>query len=102
MRFADKVVLVAGGTGALGRAVSLAYLGEGAKVIVTYRRDEEFQALKQASGANRCLDGHNLDVTDQTSVDHLVGSIVQEHGRLDVLVNAVGGYAGGVKLWDLE
>jgi NAD(P)-dependent dehydrogenase (short-subunit alcohol dehydrogenase family) len=102
MRFSDKVVLVAGGTGGLGHAVSLAFLGEGAKVIVTYRKDEEFQALQQASGANRSLNGHNLDVTDQTSVDHLVDGIVRENGRLDVLVNAVGGYAGGVKLWDLE
>jgi NAD(P)-dependent dehydrogenase (short-subunit alcohol dehydrogenase family) len=102
MRFSGKVVLVAGGTGGLGCAVSLAFLGEGAKVIVTYRKDEEFEALKKASATNRSLDGHNLDVTDQPSVDHLVDGIVQEHGRLDVLVNAVGGYAGGVKLWDLD
>jgi NAD(P)-dependent dehydrogenase (short-subunit alcohol dehydrogenase family) len=102
MRFTDKVVLVAGGTGGLGRAVSLAFLGEGAKVIVSYRKDEEFAALKKAAPANRSLDGHNLDVTDQAAVDHLVETIVREHGRLDVLVNAVGGYAGGVKLWDLE
>jgi shikimate 5-dehydrogenase len=43
MRFADKVVLVAGG--GLGRAVSLAFLEEGAEVIVSYRKDEEFVAL---------------------------------------------------------
>lgn len=102
MRFTDKVVLVAGGTGGLGQAVSLAFLGEGARVIVSYRKDEEFTALQKASGANPFLDGHNLDVTDQTAVDHLVEGIVRAHGRLDVLVNAVGGYAGGIKLWDLD
>jgi len=102
MRFSDKVVLVAGGTGGLGRAVSLAFLGEGAKLIVTYRNDEEFQALQKASGANPSLDGHNLDVTDPMAVDRLVENIVRKHGRLDVLVNTVGGYAGGVKLWDLD
>ena len=37
--FADKTVLVAGGSGGLGRAVSLAFLGEGATVIVPYRRE---------------------------------------------------------------
>jgi NAD(P)-dependent dehydrogenase (short-subunit alcohol dehydrogenase family) len=102
MRFTEKVVLVAGGTGGLGQAVSLAFLAEGAKVIVSYRKDEEFNVLKRASGANRFLDGHCVDVTDQTAVDRLVEGIVREHGRLDVLVNAVGGYAGGVKLWHLE
>ena len=40
--FAGRVVVVAGGTGGLGRAVSLAFLEEGAKVIVTYRKEEEF------------------------------------------------------------
>jgi NAD(P)-dependent dehydrogenase (short-subunit alcohol dehydrogenase family) len=60
MRFSGMVALVAGGTGALGRAVSLALLQEGAQVVVTYRRPEA------------------------------------------VLVNAVGGYAGGTKLWELE
>ena len=34
-KFEDKVVLVAGGTGGLGRAVTLAFLEEGAKVVAT-------------------------------------------------------------------
>jgi NAD(P)-dependent dehydrogenase (short-subunit alcohol dehydrogenase family) len=46
MKFADKVILVAGGTGGLGRAVSLAFLDEGAKVVVTYRNQKELDALK--------------------------------------------------------
>ena len=50
INFSGKVVLVAGGTGGLGNAVSLAFLKEGAKVVVTYRKEEEFAALKQAAG----------------------------------------------------
>ena len=101
--FEGKVVLVAGGTGGLGKAVSLAFLAEGAKTIVTYRTDAEFAALCDAAGAQSdLLDGHTADVTDETAVRILVDGIVARHGRLDVLVNAVGGYAGGIKLWDLE
>ena len=44
-------VLVAGGTGGLGRAVSLAFLEEQAQVVVTYRADAEFAALKKDAGA---------------------------------------------------
>jgi len=102
-RFSGQATLVAGGTGGLGRAVSLAFLQEGAKVAVTYRKPEEFEALKQAAGANASrLAGHVTDVTDETAVGELVGKILADHGRLDALVNTVGGYAGGVPLWDLE
>jgi len=39
-RFKSNVVLVAGGTGGLGRAVSLAFLQEGATTVVTYRKED--------------------------------------------------------------
>jgi len=47
-KFEGKVVLLAGGTGGLGRAVTLAFLEEGAKVVATYRKQEELDALKIA------------------------------------------------------
>src|ERR1700693_5628429 len=100
--FSDKVVLVAGGTGGLGRAVSLAFLEEGARVVVTYRTREEFVALESAAGAkSSSLKGHEVDVTSEAAVNRLIERVLAEHGRLDALVNAVGGYAGGVKLWEL-
>lgn len=98
-----NVVLIPGGTGGLGRAVSLAFLSEGAKVIVPFRRQEEFTALQQLAGAAKSsLEGHPLDVTDEDAVRQFVDQIVTRHGRLDAMVNAVGGYAGGIKLWDLD
>lgn len=63
--FAGKTVLVAGGTGGLGRAVSLAFLNQGAQVAVTWRHESEFLSLKDAAEdrATR-LSGFNVDVTD--------------------------------------
>ena len=101
--FAGKVILVAGGTGGLGRAVSLAFLKEKANVIVPYRSAEEFAALQGAAGSNASsLQGQQLDVTDESAVGQLIDRILVQHGRLDAMVNTVGGYAGGVKLWELE
>jgi len=101
--FAGQTVLVAGGTGGLGRAVSLAFLAAGAAVAVTYRKQEELDALRGAAGANAArISGHAVDVTDEAAVRELVARIVAQHGRLDALVNAVGGYVGGVKLWEAE
>jgi len=101
--FSNQVAIVAGGTGGLGRAVSLGFLGAGATVIVTYHNEAEFRALKEQVGPNRpSLEGHRVDVTDESAVAGLVDAVLKQHGAVDALVNTVGGYAGGIKLWDLE
>ncbi|WP_213804769.1 SDR family NAD(P)-dependent oxidoreductase [Granulicella sp. dw_53] len=100
--FADKVALITGGTGGLGKAVALAFLNAGAKVAVTYRNQEGFSVLKIAAGANASsLTGFQTDITDATATQQLIGKVVAQHDRLDVLVNAVGGYVGGVNVLDL-
>jgi NAD(P)-dependent dehydrogenase (short-subunit alcohol dehydrogenase family) len=103
MASTSRVILVAGGTGGLGRAVSLAFLKEGAHVVVTYRNPEEFEALKNTAGESGSrLEGYSVDVTDEAEVAKLVEGVVARHGRVDAMVNTVGGYAGGVKLWELD
>ena len=103
INFSGRVVLVAGGTGGLGRAVSLAFLEEGAKVVATYRKEGEFAELKKCGWPKAdALEGAAVDVTDEGAVNGLVADIVSRYGRVDTLVNAVGGYAGGVKLWEME
>ena len=103
INFSGKIVLVSGGTGGLGNAVSLAFLEEGARVVVTYRKEEEYAALKKAAGAKAAaLEGSLVDVTDERATAEFVAGIVARHGRLDALVNTVGAYAGGVTLWELE
>lgn len=102
--FADKVALVAGGTGALGREIALAFLTAGARVAVTYRRREEFDGLLAAAApadATR-LAGIATDVTDTEAAAAVVEETIAEHSRLDILVNAVGGYAGGKNVWEEE
>ena len=102
-RLAGRVVLVAGGTGALGRAVSLAFLEKDASVVVSYRRPEELEALRAAAGAAASrLDGETVDVTDEAGISQLLARIRERHGELDVLVNCVGGYAGGAKVWETD
>ncbi len=97
------VVLVAGGTGGLGRAVTLAFLKEDARVTVTYRNRDELNALMMlAADKASQIEGYNVDVTDEAEVSKLIDGIIGRHGRLDALVNTVGGYAGGVKLWELD
>ena len=99
----DRVVLVAGGTGGLGKAVSLAFLSSGARVAVTYVNEGELAGLRAAAAGNSgLLSAYKTDVTDDASIHTMVQSLVESHGRIDVLVNTVGGYAGGLKLWETD
>src|SRR5258706_10740546 len=102
-KFDGKIVLVAGGTGGLGRAVTLAFLEDNSRVIITYRVQKKFDGLKSAAGKNEPnMEGHAVDVTDEAAVRQLVEKIVGKYRRLDAMVNTVGGYTGGTKLWELE
>ena len=103
MRFQGQVVLVTGGTGALGSAVARAFLQEGAVVAVTFRKRQEYEDLQKAVAADGArLRGHQVDVTDEAEMARLAASIAAEFRRLDVLVNTAGGYSGGPKLWEME
>jgi len=99
---AGKVALVTGGTGGLGRSVTLAFLHEGASVVATYIREDEAASLRAAVGANQRLELLPLNATDESATQALVDGITARHGHLDFVVNTIGGYAGGKNLWETE
>lgn len=100
-QFKDKVALIAGGTGALGRAVATVFANEGARVTVTYKRQPEFDAFISGSkrGSND-ITGKMVDATDAMSVAQAVVDIVAKYGSLDILVNTIGAYHGGKRIWE--
>lgn len=103
LTFAGKTVLIAGGTGGLGRTVALSFLDHAANVIVTYRRPEEFALLERdAEEKSGTLFGFAVDVTDFAATQSLIADIVSRFSSLDALVNCIGGYAGGVKAWQQD
>jgi NAD(P)-dependent dehydrogenase (short-subunit alcohol dehydrogenase family) len=98
-----QVALIAGGTGGLGKAVSRAFLRRGDTVWVTYRKKAEFDDLRQEAGdASSRLDGQSIDLSKEAEIQALVARIEKTSGRLDILVNCVGGYAAGAKLWEFD
>jgi NAD(P)-dependent dehydrogenase (short-subunit alcohol dehydrogenase family) len=100
MRFEDRAVLVAGGTGALGQAVCLAFLAEGARVVASGRRASELEPLARAAGAARDRLGFaQADVADPSQAVRAVDEAARA-GGLGAVVNAVGGWAGGKPVAD--
>lgn len=108
MRFKDKVAVVTGGTGALGRYVVRAFLTEGARVAVTYIIDRELPELMDLIGDDSAaVKSYKVDVTSEGAVTDLVPVVLEDFGSVDILVNTVGGYVGGptvvetsLKNWD--
>jgi NAD(P)-dependent dehydrogenase (short-subunit alcohol dehydrogenase family) len=101
LRFKNKVALIAGGTGALGRAVSAAFSREGARVIVTYRVQSEFEEFLSESKLNRQdVTGLLVDATDAAGVARMIEGIFAKGGALEILVNTIGAYHGGKRIWE--
>jgi len=99
----NKVAVVTGATGALGRVVTKLLLEKGAKVIVSYRKEDKWAELSSFVGhLKNNLVGVKGDVTDEQSVRNLVQRAVEQHGRVDILLNIVGAYVGGTDVANTE
>jgi NAD(P)-dependent dehydrogenase (short-subunit alcohol dehydrogenase family) len=102
MNFDHRVALITGGTGGLGSAVTGAFLKNGAQVVTTFHSEAGFQELQNSVGAEKTrLTGIRADVTKAAEVQNLVAQTLAQCGRIDILINLVGGYAGGVNVADL-
>ncbi|MDP2960868.1 MAG: SDR family oxidoreductase [candidate division Zixibacteria bacterium] len=103
MKLKDKIAIITGGTGAIGRVIAETFLKEGAKVLVTYRREEQFkEILPGLSEYKENLFGKKVDVTIAEKVKQLVEETVSQFSRIDILVNGVGGIAPSANIVDLE
>ena len=102
-RFHGQVMLITGGTGALGSAVARAFLQQGAMVGVTYRAQQQYDDLLGSLSSERAqLRGYQADVTNEADMQRAVAAVATEFQRLDGLVNSAGGFSGGTKLWEME
>lgn len=80
-----SVALVTGASGGIGRAIAHSLLNDGLTVVVAARRLEQMADLGQR-GAQVVA----LDISDEASIQSAVATILQRHGRVDVLVNNAG------------
>lgn len=98
--FTDRVAIITGAGGGLGRAYALALAERGAKVVVNdlggdvHGEGGTASAAQLvvdeivAAGGEAIVDGH--DITDETAVDALVASVIEKWGQIDILINNAG------------
>jgi len=102
-----RVVLVTGGTGALGRAVVARFARDGATVHVPWVVEAEMREVeKEFAAVSRTIHLRRCDVTSETDVQGLFREIEATGQGIDVLASIVGGFAFGsieqtdVATWD--
>ncbi len=87
----DKVAIVTGGAGGIGRCIALEYAKAGARVVVASRTQANLDAV---AAEIKALGGESLavstDITVPKQVDNMVERTVDEFGRIDILVNNAG------------
>jgi 3-oxoacyl-[acyl-carrier protein] reductase len=92
MEFKDQIVVVTGGTRGIGRAISLHFAREGARVTAAYLANEEAARRLEAEAA--CLPGTivvvKADVSTSEGAISVIEAAAKETGYLDVLVNNAG------------
>ena len=91
MEFENKVVLITGGGGGIGKAVARRFLEEGASVVLNSRRQEVLDAAKEeleSSGARVAL--FTGDASRPETARRFVAAAVERFGGVDVLVNSTG------------
>ncbi len=89
-----RTAIVTGGGSGIGRAIASAYVGEGASVVIAGRSPDRLHEAAEALGPRATAVA--TDVTDQDEVARLFAETVDRHGRVDVLVNSAGAFAGKI------
>jgi NAD(P)-dependent dehydrogenase (short-subunit alcohol dehydrogenase family) len=84
LELAEKVAVVTGANNGIGLAVTRALLAEGARVVAGSRSIDNLAGLEGVIAVP-------VDLTDAAGPSRLIGQALGEHGRVDVLVNNVGG-----------
>ena len=90
----NKVAIVTGGTSGIGKRIVERFVGEGAKVVFSGRREAEGKVVAAATGATFV----RADVALEADAERTIKAAADAHGKLDILINNAGAPAPGGKL----
>lgn len=97
-RLQDKIVIITGGNSGVGAATAKLFAAEGAKVVISARREAALQSVAEEI---RAAGGEVLpvvtDISKSEDADNLIAKTLEAYGRVDVLINNAGVLEEGLK-----
>ena len=99
-QFQDRVAVVTGGAGGIGKALVKAFVGEGMKVVIGDVEEPVLKATCEELGDR--VSGRVTDVSDPASVQALADFTFDTHGACHVLCNNAGVSAPNLDVWETE
>ena len=88
MKLANKVAIVTGAAGGIGKAIAKAFMAEGARVAIADLKAEAAEATAKELGNNAIA--ISMDVTNEKSVNDGIAQVLKTCGQIDILVSNAG------------
>lgn len=103
MTIENKVVMITGATGGLGRVAAEEFARQGARLALVGTNNEKLQQLAAALDLpDARILIHTADLNKPEAADILIANVLDKFGRLDILLNLVGGWSGGKPVVDVD
>ena len=103
MRFKGKVAIVTGGSKGLGKVIAKQLAQEGAATVINGRNmtalEKATQEIRQDGGQINAI---QADVSNSGDVETMIDKVIEDHGRIDILINNAAVFAESVRIMDLE
>lgn len=103
MSLQDRVVVITGATGALGRVVARQFADQGANLVLFSRSDENLKSMvAELELPRERVVISAVDIGNETNLQSAIAKVVDRFGRLDILIHLVGGWTGGATVIDTD
>lgn len=90
MKLKDKIAIVTGASGGIGKAVAACFLKEGAAVVICDIAEEKLQNTQAELSAFGTVRAYCVNIANKSQVNDMIEKVITEFGKVDILVNNAG------------
>jgi len=103
MNLNERVAIISGATGGLGKETTRRFAEAGAQLVLLGRNTDKLDSMVREMGldSERVL-SQSVDLSDHQSVEAVKAAALKKFGRIDILINLIGGWIGGKEVIETD